>query len=563
MTENYIQIRQREHTEQKMKEWLSDVLIEEDTIYAILYVPMDCPRCEAAIPNFWEKLKHVDSKQKMLLIAVYPDSLLASEYNKRNVYEADAFLYDASENYKNIFSTNMSGGLMGLHLLKIDRKNGNLIVGGQYTVLNNAFIRQMIDCTEAMEKVSWQNEPIVDSDYTTIPSDIHPLTSYHDYSIDQQVHISTLFDVPKFTGQDLFFTDALQNGVMVFKQDGDNMRYRGLLQVNDNEKNRFIEVSNEKYEHLLAHKMLFYMALGTNMLDGEHLGISYSIPRVVYDGNENSIGLYNEPVIISRNIRTLQPDSMVILNFDLEHDTTFFNTHFYFIRHKNMLIMGCKKLTWPMEYEREDYEFNKEMNPFKEDFYRYMTPFVAAFDINDGNLLRRYGNLSRSQEQSLTGYYFVNPVFASHKEELLYSDGRSGNMTITSDKGTQQEEYNAFAIDYQSFPRPDSTLFYTYDYAKNYTPYFNRYITDVKFNDRYIYCIVKYAKPDSDDGARYVYTIIDRKDKTKEQYKIPEESGNIIGCGLHEIKDGCMPFILVRDKQQILLREFHYAATKE
>ncbi|WP_254556723.1 hypothetical protein, partial [Salmonella enterica] len=85
----------------------------EDTIYAILYVPMDCPRCEAAIPNFQDLLKDVDEKQKFVLITAYRDSLLAQEYNQRNNYLADAYLYDTTEHYQQILNTNMSGGLMG------------------------------------------------------------------------------------------------------------------------------------------------------------------------------------------------------------------------------------------------------------------------------------------------------------------------------------------------------------------------------------------------------------------------------------------------------------------
>lgn len=127
MIGNDIQIRQKAHTEKLMTEWLKDLPVRNDTIYAILYVPMDCPRCEAAITNFQEMLKDVDKNQELILITAYPDSMLAKEYNQRNGYIADAYLYDTTEHYKKILRANMPGGLMGLHILKIDRKNGNLL----------------------------------------------------------------------------------------------------------------------------------------------------------------------------------------------------------------------------------------------------------------------------------------------------------------------------------------------------------------------------------------------------------------------------------------------------
>ena len=547
MTGNYIQIRQKSGSETMLKEWLANLPLEEDTIYAILYVPMDCPRCEAAIPNFQELLKDVDEKQKFVLITAYRDSLLAKEYNQRNNYLADAYLYDTTEHYQQILNTNMSGGLMGAHILKIDRKNGNLLVGGQYTLLNTLFVKQLIGFQGMMMKESFNSDYQDDAtDYTKVPKDIPLLREYDDYLIDSISKVSTLFDSPRFVGDKLFFTDVLNNGVMLYTQQENLMKYEGLLQIDSTEKKRFLHVSDEDYRHFVKHHLLYYIALGTNLLDDNHIGISYSIPKVIKNEQDNSYGMYNAPVIISRRIDSMRPDSMVTLNFDLENDTLFFNTHFSFCRHKDDILMGCKKLTWPMEYEKEEYAHIPSKNPFSKEFYRSSNPYISVFDYNTGTLRKRYGLLGSPQEKSLTGYYFTQPIASSYNNELIYTDGYSGEVVIV-DGENQESVYQVYPIDTTSFPSPDTTMFYTYEYVRPYTKFFNRRISDIRFDKKHIYCIIKYAQPDSDEGARYGYTIINRKSRKCKQHIIPQTTGQVLGCGLRLKKGKVAPFIISKE----------------
>lgn len=553
MIGNDIQIRQKAHTEKLMTEWLKDLPVRNDTIYAILYVPMDCPRCEAAITNFQEMLKDVDKNQELILITAYPDSMLAKEYNQRNGYIADAYLYDTTEHYKKILRTNIPGGLMGLHILKIDKRSGNLLAGGQYTILNKLFVKQLIaykDMTEKVDTIENSNsieDNVDESFYTRIPENIPLLSSYDSLLLGSIAHVSTLFDIPHFINDNLFFTDVLQNGVMVFNQDKHMLKYKGLLQVADTERKRFIEVADSVYQHFMKHHMLFYIALGANMLDDKHIGISYSIPKVVRDGVENAYELYNAPIILSRNIYDMKPDSTIVLDFDLENES-FFYQHFTFAKYQDKIAVGCKKLTWPMEYEREEYENETDRNPFCPQFYDTDNPFVALFNTNDGKLYKRYGTLDKSQRISYTGYYFSNPVFASHKDEFLYGNGRVGKVSIVNNTNVSETLYSVFDIDTSSFPQTDSTIFYTYDCVRPYNKFFNRCITDVKFDKNNIYCIIKYALPDSDKGARYVYAIVDRKSRKVREYAFPITSETIIGVGLRDDNNRITPFLLTKDR---------------
>ena len=556
MTGNNIQIRQKPNTEELLKEWFKNVPMIGDTVYALLYGPMECPRCEVTIPNFWEKLKQVDTQQKMVLITTCSDSILAKEYNRMNGYTADAYIYDTSDYYKQIFETNV-GGLNGLHVLKIDRKRGNLLTGGQYTILNTKFIQQLIAYKGMLEKSNFIHDTISRYDsYTEIPKEISLLSNSKDYRLECPKRISTLFDTPRFYDNYLFFTDLVWNGTMLFQQEGNGLKFRELLQVDSLEKNRHVNVPEAVYKNFVKHKMLYYIALGTNILDDKHIGISYSIPSVVPDGEEGAYGYYNAAVMISKNIETLKPDSMITFDFDLKNETVFFNQHFYITKHLNQIIMGCDKLTWPMEFEREEYEDVPTMNPFCQEFYEQQNPYIAVFDAQNGNLIRRYGNLDTCHAISRTGYYFTRPISASYGDELLYTDGYSGKVHIIKEGKEEEQTFEAFHIDTQSFPKLDTTLFYTYDCIKPYARFFNRCITDVKFDQWYIHTITKYAQPNTNIGARYVYTVIDRKNGKITERAIPPTTGNIIGCGLRQKGKKITPFILLKGDSETIVREF-------
>ena len=439
MTGNYIQIRQKPNTETLLKEWLKNVPMVGDTVYAILYVPTECPRCEVAIPNFWDKLIQIDIRQKMVLITAYEDSLLAQEYNKTNDYIADAFIYDTSEFYKQIFNTNV-GELNGTHLLKIDRKRGNLLTGGQIAVLNKTFVRQLIAYDGMLEKSDFSPETILNDDINTeTPNGISLLSSFQDYPIDCPKRISSLFDTPRFINNHLFFTDQIWNGTMLLKQQDNRICFQGLLQVDSLEKNRYVNIPQDVYLQYVKHKMLFYMALGTNILDNGHIGISYSIPMAIPDGAENSYGLYNAAVMISRDLETQKPDTMFTFDIDLDNDTVFFYKHFYISKHLERILIGCQKLTWPMEFEREEYEDEPTMNPFCQEFYEQQNPYIAVFNAKNGKLIRQHGNLDTCHAISRTGYYFTRPISASYGDELLYTDGYSGKVHIIKE-GEEDEQ---------------------------------------------------------------------------------------------------------------------------
>ena len=145
MEQNDLQIRQKPNTEGLLSDYLHSANIKEDTVFAILYSPAECFRCEAAIPAFYDKLKRNNPNNKLLLITAYGDSKTASWYNSKNNYKADYYIYDTKSVYSNIFSFN-SEGMYGLYILKLVPKEGVFVTGGQYTVLGAEFVKQLVLC---------------------------------------------------------------------------------------------------------------------------------------------------------------------------------------------------------------------------------------------------------------------------------------------------------------------------------------------------------------------------------------------------------------------------------
>lgn len=167
--------------------------------------------------------------------------------------------------------------------------------------------------------------------------------------------------------------------------DENRLKLRSLLQADSLEKRAFIEISETTYQDQANKGFVYNIACSTEMLDDCHLGISYSLPRIVQEESIDStlnLGYYNSPVILSRDVNTLRRDSMIPLDFNLFHDDYFY-MHFSFSALNDKILMGCKKMTWPMEFEPKEYKDNPSMNPFCEEFYQTPNSFMAAFSQND------------------------------------------------------------------------------------------------------------------------------------------------------------------------------------
>ena len=82
-----LQIRQRPGTEQLLRDYFENSGCQNDTVYAVLYVPSNCPRCEVFFMKMFYKMMKKHEGNEIVLIAAYPSPKAAARYNRKNQYK--------------------------------------------------------------------------------------------------------------------------------------------------------------------------------------------------------------------------------------------------------------------------------------------------------------------------------------------------------------------------------------------------------------------------------------------------------------------------------------------
>ena len=547
-----LQIRQKPGTEGLFRNYLRNVNAANDTVYAILYEPTFCPRCEIAIKPYAEMLGELAPKSPFVLITAYPDSARAAAYNKENGYAADGYIYDTDGTYLRLFSFN-TNGLAGLYILKMCKSKGELLMGANNFYTSIDYAKELVSWTERMETHDFAQAADRQGDETWQPPKptCTPLNvPYTDYPLELGGQmLSDVFDVPKFDGPYFYYNDKLDNCVMLFNVTGDTLHFSSRIEADSLERDSFIELSGERLRRL-DRSSLTYIPLAATMVDSQRIGVSYSLPHVMEDtiAKNGGLAFFNSAAMVVRDAETLAKSPMFRPDFMLFKDTTFFYSHFNFCSFKGNIIYSCQKMTFPMEYERWEYEHKPGMNPFSEEFYRSGNPWLAAFSLKTGKLARRFAELEPCAEAGRTGYYFQNPLMYSDGNELLYSDGFSGTVHITrSIDGGPVESYSAFAVDTAAFPRPDTAMFYRRDYFKAYDRFYYRCIMHARMNANKVCCLVMYSRRDvakpGPETNDYTLVTIDRRTGLATERLLPRYPGlRPMGYGLRSANGQISPF---------------------
>lgn len=113
-----LEVRQIPGSEQALKDYFAG---DSGIIYAVLYPPANCPRCEAMINEAYHGVKKIDKNNKVVLISVYPDRAAAERYNKTKGYVADEYMYDTDKDYLGFLSFS-AGYLHVVYILKNRRR---------------------------------------------------------------------------------------------------------------------------------------------------------------------------------------------------------------------------------------------------------------------------------------------------------------------------------------------------------------------------------------------------------------------------------------------------------
>lgn len=557
-----LMIRQKPGTDRLLADYLAAANVAEDTVYAYIYIPSSCPRCESGI-KLMKKLLN-DKGKKFMLITVLDDKSAAEYYNKIKGYNADYYIYDTQSAYKRIFSFN-NAVLDGSYILKITH-SGRLITGTNDQETSPEIVRMYIAKTEPMEYKSFEDE---DTDGNvniskTRFSDVQRMKDeFTDLELNMPKDIQLCLTIrsPHLTDSLFYYPDEMLGGVPIFKLSANGiMRFERLLMPDSAEIMHSVKISKESYVRMKKQNMLFNIICNVNRLDNDNIGMSYSLPKLDYAENDkHRIRYFNDARILSRNINNYNVTTGTDIDA-LRGD--YFYKHFQFSSSGDKVFISCEKLTWPMEYEPEDYKDNTSLNPFCDGFYDTNNPFMAAFDRHTGKLISCFAQLDTCARASRTGYYFVSPVSEVESGELAYSDGYSGTVYVADTTNFTHAKacYKAFEIDFENMPELDSTKFYTYEYVKPYqAKVFYRTVKDIRLTADNVYCLVKYNNRwnSSTDSDNYTFVEIDRKSGKAMEFAYPKHSDcKVFSRGL-SVKGGRVyPFEVLKKSSKVWLRVY-------
>lgn len=567
-----LQVRQKPGTEMLLRDYLGQLGIEGDTIYAVLYTPGNCPRCETFfMKDFYEEMKK-RTDVPIILITACPYRDAAAYYNERNGFPADQYAYDTAYGYSKIFSFNI-GTLSVPYMMKIDVARGRMIMGYSTSLLGDRFINQLIAYSNPVEMHEFVPESAEEHDDITIAEiDAMPMELSAEYRLKMLPgYVSSMaHGLPKFHGNYFFYNDRFLNGIALFETDDGNelLRQTALIEADSTEMNRFIEVSPEVFKSMGD---VSYIPIEPDMISDSVICVSYSLPHIKYMGIElhgkdtvENIGYLNMPSMIFRNVKTLERLPMEWDKYD-PFTSEYMYGHYTTTVFGNYKIEQCFKLTWPMEYQREDYEHDVERNPFGEGFYDTPNPILAVLDRTTGMPVKHIGKLEDCQRLSRTGYYYSNATACVHGDEIAYTNGYTGAVYVcdTAQIDVPLRRYVAFVVDTASFPPIDTTAFYTYEYARRYDKFFTRCIMQLHLTDDTVYCLVKHGVPRTVEIPRDKYEVvaIDRHTGEAVHRKFPEmQAGeSLLGCGLRELPDGGIaPFMFMRKDDVPVVKVFDF-----
>ena len=549
--ENALMVRQIPGSEQAVKEYFA---ADSGIIYAMLYSPANCPRCEAILVDVQSKLKGIDGDSRVWLISDYPNKAAAERYNKQKGYAADRYIYDTNKGYLDFLS--FSAGYMSIvYILKIDIDNGKVMYGGNFNNNSDEFFNDLTSFDGYAEQMRYDalletSDGSVGGDFAT---SIRPRNIIRLVTADS-LPISETKYPPCFKDDKIVINDRLAGACYMFTLDSTakSAVFTAEIKSNASENKAFVTVPEWYYNLMLEDGAVSFIPLTPQITPSGQLLISYSLPNLFVqeerDGKLLSVGYKNKACIVGRDMAGgLAPLPLVPINTDFSEG--YFTRHFTFLSVGDTVIMPCQKLTWPIEVDKDDYCGDPHLDPFCDAFYDEQNCTFAMFDMRTGNVIARFGNLGEAQKCSKTGYYYVNGVVAECSGTLAYSDGESGvvNIAPLCNPDSIVVRYKAFDLDVSEFPAADSTKFYSYEIAAQYTDYFTRRIAQMRLTDKHLHCLVRHGSHGAEQATDiYSYVKIDLATGASTEARLDTGDATVMAFGLWDSDGSVRPYFISR-----------------
>ena len=491
-----------------------------------------------------------------ILVAVYPDSLVAKEYIKRYNLKADEYIFDTNEDFSSFLS--FSPGYLHVgYILKLNKTTGELIVGSNADNVSTEFVKDLANYKNRKETFCFPAGVKRYFDWDTEADSVLKIKSTYRIELpDSGYSISEVIYQPVFFDKHLLWNDKLSLAVAEFEMNDSLVSFKRLIEPESSEYSMFVNIDSVNYQKLLRSDMLKNIPLQSFVIDDDKFGIAYSMPEIWYD---NGINYRNKPCYIVRSYKDANYHAIVPLEYD-------FTDEFYY-PHFNMkgagdenVVVGVERITWPMIPDKEEYMNMQGGNPFIDEFYDcYDQPTLALYKTSDGKLNKRFGKLPSFSKKAKTGYSFSGSVFDCWDELAVYGTAFSGKINVVPLEAIGcddcTKEYIAFDLDDSLFQVPDSSDYYSYNCSALAEPMLNREIRDVKVGGNYIFCIMRnvtdaFERPERE---KYNLVLIDRVSGKRKVFDFPEIDVNEkrrIAYGLRRLSNGDVePFYITNTKE--------------
>lgn len=556
MYNSYHAISQKEGTTELLKEYLAPYRDIKKEVYAILFAPQACPRCEVDINYLLDNVQKMKPNATVILIASYPNSKGAQEYLER--FHTKNIIIDTENKHEKIFHYR-AGRLAVTFFLQIDMEQGRLMCGGDSPDINEDFIQQFCNNTAYMPYAPKENQVVPTS--VAAHNKWNPQGTYKSIfvQVGEDKTISELFEMPQWQGDAFLYSDELASEGRLFFIKKDTAYLEKAIVPTKAQETASVQLPDSTYQKMKKEGYIYIMANTCAFVPGTQRAIvSYSLPDM-FEKEGGNIAYYNRAAFLSTN-RDDSVCNMVSFDFEKKALPLYMYVHttpFCPIDERYVLI-GCRR-GYPTGVTSEQLlkdSTSVDNNIFLPDFYDY-SPFCAIFDMQTGKRVRRFGQLDEVYKRAQLGYYFTIPVADVYKDILAYSDGFSGKLWITNKNSDETgREVKLFDVVLNDLPQRQ-LLRYTDEYFEPFFTDLNQQVEKISLDSNGIHCLIRQGtNAMKDKSDRYEYRLLNYSGELQQkQFLVLEEGDEVLSVGLGKDKEQkVFPFYFCKNSKGSYLK---------
>lgn len=502
-------VAQIEGTENILKDYFSEISNPNDTLYVFICPIMYAPRMDGLMSVVQEMLYYKNPNNPMVLIASFPNEDAARKHVNNKFFFEDV-IYDTDKSYKSFLAFGTEDPRVPL-LMKIDRKSGRLLTGGDYPEISPNFINALVNHTEPMPFYGevWSEKINYDHSISDCANESYKKAkAFKEMTIplDEDALISSV-DFPDISNGFLSFADELDNAIYLYSFDEkyENISFIEKFKPNETEEMLYVskDISKEHYLKRKEQGAYIAMCLTSMMKDPETILFSVSLPNIFYmDENKKRLAYYNKPAIISQNLNDDNDRKLIPMEFN--------NNHTQYISHEGFHYSS----------ELEKYFFitliDYDLSSMSFDKKSYENPLLfSIYDEKENAVVGSIGKLGQINMDLNVGWTYVYPRISTFGNIIAVSDGNSGEVLVYDYENLKEPLYKTKVFDVRlSDFEIDSTLIGTEEYFLQFQDDFKNYVLDVEVDSKNLYTL------SLEDGC-YFKKVYDKKGKLKKTLLIP------------------------------------------